>query len=84
MGMDGRSTAQSGTAHQRVHALRSMLVASVSGVHLDIEPLVKHLSRGHQEPVLIRNDIADVVWQSAIGERDIGTAIEHENLNGFI
>ena len=54
------------------------------GVYLDIEPLVKHLSRGHQQPALIRNDIADVVRQSAVCERNVRAAIEHDDLNGFV
>ena len=54
------------------------------GLDLNIEPLVKHLLRGHQQPALIRNDIADVIRQPAICEGHVRTAIEHDYFKRFI
>ena len=53
-------------------------------VHLDIEPLAKHLGRSDHQRSLVSNDVTDVIWQPAVGECHVGAAIEDRNLRQLV
>jgi hypothetical protein len=54
------------------------------GVHLDVETLAEEVARRHQQLLLVGDDVADVVRQAAVGERNVGTAIEDDDLHPLV
>jgi hypothetical protein len=48
--------------------------------HVDAEALAEQPGRRLKELRFVADDIADVVWQSAIGEGDEGPAFQHDDL----
>ena len=53
-------------------------------VHLDIEPFAEHLGRRDQQRLLVSNDVANVVRQSAVREGHVWPAIEDRNLDRLV
>jgi hypothetical protein len=56
----------------------------VARLHGDVEPVPEEIAGGDQQVPLLGDDVADEVWQAAVGERDVGAAIEHHDLRRLI
>ena len=54
------------------------------GVHCDVEALAEHLARRNQQLAFVGDHVADVVGQAAVGEGDIRTAVEDDDLTRLI
>ena len=54
------------------------------GADVNIEPAEEHLARGHEQPVLVGDDVADVVGQTAVGKRRVLAAVEDDDLGLFV
>ncbi len=52
--------------------------------HLDVEPLLEQRGRGQQQLGLVVDHIAHIVGQAAVCKRDVGPAIEKQNLRFLI
>ena len=56
----------------------------VPGANLDVEQIAEPLGRGHQQMAPVGDHPADVVRQSAVGERDVAAPLEDEDFGRFI
>ena len=51
--------------------------------HIDFEPLAEKLRRGNNEVFFLLDHIAHEIGQTAVGERNIFAAIEHDDFRRF-
>jgi hypothetical protein len=53
-------------------------------MHFDVKALSEHLPRGDEKPPLVGNDVADIIRQAAVSERNVRSPVEKHDVDRFV